>query len=365
MIFKSRRSPAGTPPSPPAGADTEDPRYRFLHSSRELRHHVCVMEAPGVEVRNLRRTYGGRRKTPEVVALSGMDLSIPAGEVHGLLGPNGAGKTTLCKILSTVLLPTAGEAHILGYDVVRETAAVRRLVGIVFGGERGLYSRLTARQNLQFWAALYGLRGRALRERVETLLGRVGLSERAGQRVEGFSRGMKQRLHLARGLVGDPRVMLLDEPTAGMDPMAAREFRTLVGELRDEERTVLMTTHDMAEAEAVCDRVTLIDGGQLLATERPATLTRWISTYARVVATDLSAPLRERLASELAILPGVAEVRRVSPAGLRIETAAEDAAPRVLRVLLDEGVTNVATERASLEEVYLHVMGERGMRVRP
>ncbi|QSB15008.1 ABC transporter ATP-binding protein [Natronosporangium hydrolyticum] len=319
---------------------------------------------PAVEVHQLRRVYGGRRRAPEVVALDGVDLTVPAGEVHGLLGPNGAGKTTLCKILSTVLLPTAGEAAVLGHDVVRQTGAVRRRIGIVFGGERGLYSRLTPRQNLQFWASLYGLRGRELRDRVDTLLERVGLAERAGHRVEGFSRGMKQRLHLARGLVGDPQVVLLDEPTTGMDPVAAREFRTLVDELRGEGRTVLLTTHDMAEAEAVCDRVTLIDGGRLLATERPATLSRWISTFARVVAREVPAPVAERLVDELAQLPGVAEVHRVPPDGLRVETAAEETAPGVLRALLDAGVTAVATEQPSLEEVYLRVIGDRGMGVR-
>jgi ABC-2 type transport system ATP-binding protein len=316
-----------------------------------------------VEVRRLRRVFGGRRRALEVVALHGEDLSIPVGEVHGLLGPNGAGKTTLCKILSTVLLPTAGQAAVGGHDVVRETAAVRRLIGIVFGGERGLYTRLTARQNVAFWGALYGLRGRTLRTRVDELLARMGLAERAGDRVEGFSRGMKQRLHLARGLIGDPRVVLLDEPTSGMDPVAAREFRTLVTELRDEGRTVLLATHDMAEAEAVCDRVTLIDGGRLLATERPATLSGWISTYARVEAADVPAALADRLEAELRELPGVAEVRRTEPAGLRIETAAADAAPLVLRWLLDAGVTSVATAQPDLEEVYLQVIGARGMRV--
>lgn len=316
-----------------------------------------------VEVRGLRRVFGGRRRSPEVVALDGVDLAIRSGEVHGLLGPNGAGKTTLCKILSTVLLPTSGDAAVAGHDVVRDTAAVRRLVGIVFGGERGLYTRLTARQNLEFWAALYGLRGRALRTRVTALLERMGLAERARDRVEGFSRGMKQRLHLARGLVGDPRVVLLDEPTTGMDPVAAREFRTLVAELHAEGRTVLLTTHDMAEAEAVCDRVTLIDGGRLLATERPATLAGWIAAYARVEAVEVPEALAQRLVGELTDLPGVAEVARVPPAGLRVETAAPEAAPVVVRALLDAGVTRVATTQPSLEEVYLHVIGERGMRV--
>jgi ABC-2 type transport system ATP-binding protein len=191
----------------------------------------------------------------------------------------------------------------------------------------------------------------------------MGLTERAGDRVEGFSRGMKQRLHLARGLVGEPQVILLDEPTTGMDPVAAREFRALLAELRAEGRTVLLTTHDMAEAEAVCDRVTLIDGGRLLATERPATLSRWISTYARVDAADVPDALADRLIAELRELPGVAEARRVEPAGLRVETAAADAAPLVLRRLLDAGVTSVATSQPDLEEVYLHVIGERGMRV--
>jgi len=207
-----------------------------------------------VDVQDIRRVYTPRKRDP-VVALAGVSLTIPLGEVHGLLGPNGAGKTTLVKILSTVLLPTGGRALVCGHDVVKETKAVRPLIGIVFGGERGLYTRLSARKNLEYWGALYRLSGAEIRSRSDALLERVGLTERADQRVEEFSRGMKQRLHLARGLMGDARVLFLDEPTTGMDPLAAREFRALIAELKGEGRTILLTTHDMVEAEAVCDRV--------------------------------------------------------------------------------------------------------------
>lgn len=316
-----------------------------------------------VGVTGLRREFGGRRGQPVVAALQGVDLEIPHGEIHGLLGPNGAGKTTLCKILSTVLLPTSGSASICGYDVVTETAAVRRLIGIVFGGERGLYTRLTARANLEFWAALYGLRGPEAVGRVDSLLERLGLARRADERVETFSRGMKQRLHLARGLVGDPRVLILDEPTIGMDPLAAKDFRRLVTGLRSEGRTILVTTHDMAEAEAICDRVTLIDNGAILATERPSTLGTWITRYARVSASGVAPEQIPPVVAAVSEIPGVAEVREVTSGTLLVDTAADGAAPAVLRLLLDLGVTDVATTRPDLAEVYLRVIGNRGLRV--
>ncbi|GAB2987124.1 daunorubicin resistance protein DrrA family ABC transporter ATP-binding protein [Actinotalea caeni] len=311
----------------------------------------------------LRREFGGRRGQPVVAALQGVDLSVPSGEIHGLLGPNGAGKTTLCKILSTVLLPTSGRAEICGYDVVTETAAVRRLIGIVFGGERGLYTRLTARANLEFWAALYGLHGADARRRVDALLERLGLERRADERVETYSRGMKQRLHLARGLIGDPRVLILDEPTIGMDPVAAEDFRWLVTSLRSEGRTILVTTHDMSEAEAICDRVTLIDNGTILATERPSTLGTWITRYARVRASALAPEQVAPVVAAVSEISGVADVREISPGTLLVDTAADGAAPAVLRRLLELGVTDVATTRPDLAEVYLRVIGNRGMRV--
>jgi ABC-2 type transport system ATP-binding protein len=312
-----------------------------------------------VETVGLSRVFplsGGRVR----VALDGVDLRIPAAEVRGLLGPNGAGKTTLCKILSTGLMPSSGRALVCGADVVAETARVRRVIGIAFGGERGLYTRISARQNLHYWAALYGLSRREARRRGEQLLERVGLTERADERVETFSRGMKQRLHLARGLVGDPRVLFLDEPTVGMDPVAAQAFRDLVLDLQAEGRTVLLTTHDMAEAEAVCDRISLIDNGRILATEDPRTIGDWLTAYERIEARGVG----ESTVAKVAALPGVAAVHRTGPQLCQIDLTANDATDRVMRALLDEGVTQISARRPSLEEVYLHVFGDRGWEVR-
>ena len=318
---------------------------------------------PAVEVDGLRREFqtgkGFRKRRGPVVALDGVSLEIAQGEVVGLLGPNGAGKTTLVKILSTVLLPTAGTARVLGHDIVEETEAVRPLIGIVFGGERGLYTRLTARQNLHYWAALYKVPTALGRQRTYELLETLGLVERADEAVETFSRGMKQRLHLARGLINDPPVLFLDEPTTGMDPVAAREFRTLVRDLRRQGRTVFLTTHDMAEAEALCDRVALIDRGSLLAVERPMVLSEWITRFERI---DVEgAP--PQLLKELASLPGITEVIETIEGGARIQVASREATSLVLQRLVASDVRTIRTSMPSLEEVYVHVFGDRGLRI--
>lgn len=311
-----------------------------------------------VVVSALTREYQTDRKSTPRVALAGLDLTVESGQVHGLLGPNGAGKTTLCKILSTVLLPTSGSASVYGHDVVTGARRVRTLIGLVFGGERGLYTRLSARRNLMYWAALSRVPRREVPDRVAALLDRVGLTDRADERVEAFSRGMKQRLHLARGLIADPKLVILDEPTTGMDPVGARTFRGLVHQLRDEGRTVLITTHDMAEAESVCDLVSLIDEGRLLRTEDPRTVGRWITEHERVDARDVPEPV----AASLTALPGVVRVEALEGGTTRIHTS-QAAAADVLRFLLDAGVTSVSTAPPSLEEVYLAVIGDRGMRV--
>jgi ABC-2 type transport system ATP-binding protein len=317
------------------------------------------MERPAVEVEEITRVFEPRKKRDKrVVALDRVSLAIPEREIHGLLGPNGAGKTTLVKILSTVLLPTSGHARVLGHDVVEETRAVRPLIGIVFGGERGLYTRLTGRQNLEYWGALYRLPTRLVKERTAALLDRVGLAERADQRVEEYSRGMRQRLHHARGLIGDAKVLFLDEPTTGMDPLAAREFRRLIGELKEEGRTILLTTHDMVEAETVCERVTLIDRGKILATETPRSLARLISRFQRIDVEGADGSLLELISG----LPGVSSV--IPPdGGARIEVSEEGATREVLRHLVEAGVTSVKTSLPSLEEVYLQLIGERGLEI--
>ena len=299
------------------------------------------------------------RRAPRVVALDGVSLQIPVGEIHGLLGPNGAGKTTLVKILSTVLLPSSGHAKVLGHDVVTQTNAVRPLIGIVFGGERGLYWRLTGRQNLEYWAALYKLSTRDGRRRTQELLERVGLTDKADERVENYSRGMKQRLHLARGLIGDGRVLFLDEPTTGMDPLAAREFRRLIRELNAEGRTILLTTHDMVEAEIVCDRVTLIDRGTVVATETPRTLGALILRFHRVEAEGAD----QRVLKTIEALPGVHSITALHDGVARIEVSEEGATRDVLRLLVAAGVTSVKTSLPTLEEVYVHLVGERGLEI--
>jgi ABC-2 type transport system ATP-binding protein len=313
-----------------------------------------------IETHALTRSYPSGNGRADILALDGVTMSMDQGEVRGLLGPNGAGKTTLIKILSTVLLPTAGWARVLGHDVANDTRAVRPLIGIVFGGDKGLYMRLTARQNLEYWAALYQVPPKKTRARVDHLLARTGLAERADHLVQTFSRGMKQRLHLARGMVGDARVLYLDEPTLGMDPMAARDFRQIVHDLREEGRTILITTHDMAEAEALCDRVALIDHGKVLAVETPSRLSEYVAKFERIDFDGGDPDLIEHLGRQ----DGVAAVKKASQgSGHRIELSSERAQQSVLTLLVERGITSIRTSRPSLEEVYVHLIGNRGLRV--
>jgi ABC-2 type transport system ATP-binding protein len=224
-----------------------------------------------VDLRRTYRTTTGtlRRHRLEIEAVRGISLRVEPGELFGLLGPNGAGKTTTIRVLCTLLLPTSGKVNVLGLDVVAHPRDVRRQIGYVFGGDRGLYDRLSALDNLRYFADLYALEPRLQRRRIEEVMELVGLQGRGKERVEGFSRGMRQRLHLARGLLHDPPVLFFDEPTIGVDPVGAREVRQLVQELARSGKTILLTTHYMFEADSLCNRIAVISKGEIVAEGTP------------------------------------------------------------------------------------------------
>ncbi|HET7686159.1 MAG TPA: ATP-binding cassette domain-containing protein [Candidatus Limnocylindria bacterium] len=246
------------------------------------------MTGPAIEARGLvkefetgRRTLLQRlRREPDrrerFRAVDGIDLHVGRGEIFGVLGPNGAGKTTTMRMLATLLEPTSGSATVLGLDVVREAREVRRRMGAVLSDGRSLYWKLTARENLEYFAALYHVPAAEIRSRIQEALETVRLDDRADDYVERYSAGMRQRLVLARALLPDPELLLLDEPTVGLDPQSARDLRDRVVALRARGRTVLLTTHYMEEADQLCDRIAIVDHGRVVALDTPAGLKRTI-----------------------------------------------------------------------------------------
>lgn len=220
------------------------------------------MTSRGLEARGLVREFTARDGSVRR-AVDDVTLVVRPGELVSVLGPNGAGKTTTVKMLTGLLLPTAGQVLVDGHDVVRARRRAALACGFSLGGDTGLYPRLTAHQNLEFFGLMYGLRGARLRARAQDLLAEVDLSDRAGDLVGSFSRGMKQRLHLARALLHEPSVLILDEPSAGLDPQSAAAMRDLVARLTGEGRSILLTTHDMREAEVLSSRVVLMKGGRV------------------------------------------------------------------------------------------------------
>ena len=264
-----------------------------------------------IEARELKRTYRTttgviRRKPLEVEAVRGISFAVERGELFGLLGPNGAGKTTTIKMLVTLLIQTSGEARVLGYDVVKDAREVRKRIGYVFGGERGAYDRLTGLDNLRYFAELYGVPPRDQKRRIADLLELVGLRGRERERVEGYSRGMRQRLHIARGLLHDPPVVVLDEPTIGLDPVGARDLRATICDLAETGKTVLLTTHYMYEADALCERIAVINKGEIVAEGTPSDLKSIVADQTVVEIEVFGVP--EETIDRLRAAPGVTSV---------------------------------------------------------
>ena len=319
--------------------------------------------SPVVEALRLRRSYQTRtgilkREKKDVEAVRGVSFVIERGELFGLLGPNGAGKTTTIKMLITLLLPTGGSASVLGHDVVREAREVRRHIGYVFGGDRGLYERLSALDNLRYFAELYAVPAREQKARIGELLEMVGLSGREKERVEGFSRGMRQRLHIARGLLHDPEVLFLDEPTIGIDPVGARELRTTIATLREQGKTILLTTHYMFEADELCDRIAVIREGEIVAEGTPVVLKQRVST-GQVLEVETFGVLEERL-EPIRALAGIRSVS-VEDRGqtqvlvVQVDPGAEVTA-EVLGHLTDTRVGRVVSRQPTLEDAYVELV---------
>lgn len=243
------------------------PRW-FRHGGQQGEEQ-CRQERGQQDARQAEPQSGCREA---VVAVSDVSFTVERGEIFGLLGPNGAGKTTTIRMLCTLLEPTSGRAAVNGFDTVREAHMVRRTLGTVLTGERSTYWKLTGRENLEYFAAMYGLSRKEQKERAAAVLERLGLADKADQLVETYSSGMKQRLALGKALLADQPILLLDEPTIGLDPAAARSLRALIRELRSEGRTILLTTHYMEEADQLCDRVAIIDQGSIIALDSPRRL---------------------------------------------------------------------------------------------
>src|SRR5712692_12071080 len=243
---------------------------------------------PAVETRDLVKVFERGRRTiwqrvrrerdqrDRFRAVDGIDLVVEPGEIFGLLGPNGAGKTTTMKMLATLLIPTSGTIRVLGIDPLDRPREVRARLGAMLSGERSLYWKLTGRENLEYFAALYHVPPHEMKTRIANVLAAVKLTDRADDYVERYSTGMRQRLALARALLPDPPLVILDEPTVGLDPQSARDLRDRVRELKAQGRTVLLTTHYMEEADQLCDRVAIIDHGKIVALDSPAALKRTI-----------------------------------------------------------------------------------------
>ena len=222
---------------------------------------VGAADAHLLDIREVCRSFSSNGE--RVDALRDVSFSIAAGETVGVLGRNGAGKTTLIKVVSTLLLPTSGSVRIDGFDVTRDVREARSRLSVVLGGDRGLYSRLTATQNVEFMAAISGVDRHHLRTRIRDALERVGLAHAANRRVETFSRGMRQRLHLAIGLLTTPRLLLLDEPTSGLDPIEAQRLRDEVSELGRQGIGILITSHNLLDIERLASRVVVLEHGQV------------------------------------------------------------------------------------------------------
>jgi len=306
------------------------------------------------------------RKEPKTMftAVNGVDLQIERGEIFGLLGPNGAGKSTTIRMLCTLLEPTSGTAQVNGFDIVKQATDVRRSLGTVLAGERSIYWKLTGRENLEYFAALNHIPPTVAKKRVDELISRMEIKDRANELVEKYSTGMRQRIAIAKALLARPPILLLDEPTLGLDPQAARRVRELIAELKSEGHTILLTTHYMEEADQLSDRIGIIDTGKVIALDTPESLKRCIDQQEiiRLELTGWHEEIAERLKSVAGIehitthQQGEADVWEVN---LHAQNS-RLALPRIVEHISGNGtrLVNMNIVKPSLEDVFIHLTGK-------
>jgi ABC-2 type transport system ATP-binding protein len=324
-----------------------------------------------VEVRNLKKYFTSKKKKlfkktekKEFKAVDGVTFEIRKGEIFGLLGPNGAGKTTTIKMITGLLSPTAGSVCVNGLDVDKKPLEALKNLGTVLAGDRSIYWKLTARENLEYFAALYGCDKKEAKKRTNEILKKLGLEEKADELVEKYSTGMKQKVALGKALIPNAPVVLLDEPTLGLDPQSALNLRELILEIKGEGRTVLLTTHYMEEADFLCDRIAIIDGGKIIALDTPENLKSSLNEI-KSIKIELTS-VTDKLISKIEVLKGVKNVKsNYNPDNSSYEinihhTNGSSLVQRILDCISEDKskVLNVNVIEPSLEDVFINLTGK-------
>ncbi|MGD2248144.1 MAG: ATP-binding cassette domain-containing protein [Candidatus Methanofastidiosia archaeon] len=316
-----------------------------------------------IETKELTRVFDSTegvllKKKRKIVAVDHVTFTVREGELFGLLGPNGAGKTTTIKMLTTLLVPTEGDAYVHGWHVVKEAQKIRSHINVIFGGERGLYLRLSGKDNLRYFSDLYGVPAAIQKERIPELLQLVGLKEHAEKKVENYSRGMKQRLHIARGLINDPSLIFMDEPTIGLDPEGARSLRTIIKELASQGKTIFLTTHYMFEADELCDRIALLKEGKIITIDTPKSFKRELSdmTVIEMEGHNIPKDLIDTLKAHRHVKMVTMSQQDMNQI-VQIQTVpSTEAVMEILQELHTVKLSNIRIREPTLEDAYIKLM---------